>query len=117
MVVATAFCKGKTHDFKLFKNSRLRFKKNQEIIVDKGYIGIEKIHSNTLIPKKSTKHHKLTKEDKKQNKNISKKRILVENVIGCLKRFRILECRYRNKRRRFSLRFNLITGIYNHELQ
>ncbi|MEG4889204.1 IS5/IS1182 family transposase, partial [Microcoleus sp. F8-D3] len=33
-----------------------------------------------------------------------------------LKIFRILSSRYRNRRRRFGLRFNLISGIYNYEL-
>lgn len=36
-----------------------------------------------------------------------------ENVIGSLKRFKILSDRYRNRRKRFGLRFNLIAGIYN----
>jgi len=33
-----------------------------------------------------------------------------------LKVFRILSERYRNRRRRFGLRFNLIAALYNHEL-
>jgi hypothetical protein len=43
-------------------------------------------------------------------------RIVVEHVIGRLKVFRILSERYRNRCRRFNLRFNLIAGIYNYEL-
>lgn len=35
---------------------------------------------------------------------------LNENVIGSLKWFKIVSDRYRNKRKRFSLRFNLIKG-------
>ena len=41
---------------------------------------------------------------------------MVEHVIRSLKIFRILAERYRNRRRRFSLRLNLITGLYNYEL-
>ena len=37
-------------------------------------------------------------------------------MIGSLKRFRILGDRYRNRRKRFGLRFNLIAGIYNFEV-
>jgi hypothetical protein len=40
----------------------------------------------------------------------------VEHVIAKLKVFRILQERYRNRRRRFGLRLNLIAGIYNYEL-
>ena len=39
-----------------------------------------------------------------------------EGVIGNLKRFKIVADKYRNRRRRFGLRFNLIAGIYNYEL-
>ncbi|WP_395461592.1 hypothetical protein [Wolbachia endosymbiont (group A) of Therophilus tumidulus] len=38
------------------------------------------------------------------------------NVIGLLKRFKIIADRYRNRRKRFGLRFNLIAGIHNFEL-
>ncbi|SPR08948.1 IS5 family transposase ISOt6 [Orientia tsutsugamushi] len=39
-----------------------------------------------------------------------------ENVIGMLKRFKIIADKYRNRPKRFSLRFNLISGIYNFQL-
>ena len=52
---------------------------------------------------------------KTENKNISRKRIAVEHVIALVKRFRILSERYRNRRKRFSLRFSLIAGICNFE--
>ena len=39
-----------------------------------------------------------------------------ENVRGMLKRFKIISDKYRNRRKRFGLRFNLIAGIYNLEL-
>ena len=38
------------------------------------------------------------------------------DVIRVLKRFHILADRYRNRRKRFGLRFNLIASIYNQEL-
>ena len=55
-------------------------------------------------------------EGKQWNREISSERVLNENVIGSLKRFRILSDRYRNRRRRFGLRFNLIAGIHNFEV-
>ncbi|KJV51782.1 putative transposase [Orientia tsutsugamushi str. UT76] len=39
-----------------------------------------------------------------------------ENVICMLKRFKIIADKYRNRRKRFGLRFNLISGIYNFDL-
>ena len=67
-------------------------------------------------PKKRSKKNPLTKEDKKRNKKLASERVLNENVIGMLKRFKIISDRYRNRRKRFGLRFNLIAGIYNWEL-
>ena len=47
---------------------------------------------------------------------VGRERIVVENVIRYLKIFWIVAERYRNRRRRFGLRFNLIAGLYNFEL-
>ena len=80
-----------------------------------GYEGIQKIHPNAELPKKKTKQFPLTKADKQQNRAIASKRIVNEQVIGQLKRFKIIANRYRNRRKRFGLRFNLIAGIYNFE--
>ncbi|MDR0690746.1 MAG: IS5/IS1182 family transposase, partial [Streptococcaceae bacterium] len=55
--------------------------------------------------------------EKCQNHEISKKRIFVENVMGAVKYFKILARRYRNRRKRFGLRFNLMAGIYHFEFK
>ena len=85
-------------------------------LTDTGYQGINKLHSNSELPKKKTKKAPLTKEEKLKNRELSSERILNENVIGKLKRFKIISDRYRNRRKRFGLRFNLISAIYNMEL-
>ncbi len=79
-------------------------------------MGISKKHSNVDIPKKKTKKKPLTKEDKALNREISSSRVLVENVIRSLKIFRILAEKYRNRRKRFALRMNLVAGLYNYQL-
>jgi len=86
-------------------------------LADSGYQGLLKLHANSETPYKKSKNNPLTKEKKRVNHDLSRRRILVENVIGKLKVFRILSERYRNRRKRFSLRFNLIAAIYNFELQ
>jgi hypothetical protein len=115
-VICTTFSNGKKHDFKLFKQSRVRWTEKSYAITDSGYTGIQKIQKNSRLPKKSSKRKPLTKEEKKQNRDISSQRVLNENVIGALKRFRIINDKYRNRRKRFGLRFNLIAGIYNSEV-
>lgn len=114
-IIATYFGKGKMHDMKLYEKSQVRLSKEIEIKADSGYQGLQKKHAKVLIPKKSSKLHKLTKEDKRVNRALSKKRIKVENVIRRLKIFRILAERYRHRRKRLGLRFNLLSGIYNFE--
>jgi hypothetical protein len=83
--------------------------------VDTGFLGIIKFHANSVLPKKQSKMHPLGKEDKLRNREISSSRVLVEHVIGFIKRFKIVADRYRNRRKRFSLRFNLICGICNYD--
>ena len=108
MIICTSFCNGKTHDFHLFKKSRLPLRQTTQVIVDTGYLGIHKIHSHSELPKKKSKYHPLTDADKEFNQTLASVRVLNENVIGCIKRFRIISDRYRNRRKRFALRFNLI---------
>ena len=109
--------KGRVHDFRLWKESKIRLNKKIEILGDKGYQGIQKIHQNSQIPHKKKKKEKLSKEQKKANRQLSQRRIVIEHIHRRLKIFRILSSRYRNRRRRFGLRLNLIAGIYNYELR
>ena len=89
-------------------------KQGARIKVDSGYLGIKKTHANSEIPHKSSKLKKLTKRQKRENKELSRERVLNEHVIGRIKRFRIIKDTYRNRRKRFGLRFNLIAAIlYN----
>lgn len=85
-------------------------------LADSGYQGLQNISGSALIPFKGSKHNPLTEQQKSYNHSLSSERVFVENVIGWLKRFRILAEKYRNRRKRFGLRFNLIAAIYNIEL-
>lgn len=115
-IICTAFANGKRHDFRLFKESKTKIHPNTKIITDTGYQGLKKLHEKTQMPKRKTKKNPLTKEDKRNNQYLARERSINENVIGLLKRFKILSDRYRNRRKRFCLRFNLIAGVYNWEL-
>lgn len=114
-VICTSFSNGRKHDFKLLKESKVAIQSTVKVIVDSGYQGLQKIHSNTLLPKKKSKKNPLSKEDKKNNTSIASQRVSNEHAIGFIKRFKIVADRYRNRRKRFGLRFNLIAGICNYE--
>ena len=115
-IICTSFSNGKRHDFRLFKESKVHLHPDTEAIVDTGYQGLQKIHPKTRIPKKKTKKNPLTSADKKSNQALARDRVFNENVIGIIKRFKNIQDRYRNRRKRFGLRFNLISGIYNFEV-
>ena len=70
-IVCTAFAKGREHDFKLFKESRVRLHPSKKAQVDTGYQGMKKLHGNTDIPKKKSKKNPLNKEERKRNRKIS----------------------------------------------
>jgi hypothetical protein len=106
--------KGRIHDFKLFKKSKAAKKiKNNKALGDSGYQGIAKICPNAKTPKKRTKKNPLSKEDKKSNRLLASERIIVEQINAKIKVFKITKYPYRNRRKRFGLRMNLICAIIN----
>ncbi len=115
-IVATAFTFGSKHDFQLFKDAGSKIAKHIRILADAGYQGLAELHENCQTPFKKSKHPPLTKRQKQRNRSLARKRILIEHIFRKLKVFRILSERYRNRRKRFALRFNLIAAIYNLEL-
>ena len=109
-VICTAFANGKQHDFRLFKESKTHILAEITAKTDTGCIGIDKIHKNSVLPKKKSKKKPLACEDRSVNRKISSERTDNEHAIGFIKRFKVLSERYRNRRKRFGLRFNLIYG-------
>jgi hypothetical protein len=101
----------------LFKQSKISLNQRIECLVDKGYQGIQKLHANSQVPKKKPRKGELTDLEKKRNRELARKRVVGEHINLRLKIFKILADRYRNRRKRFGLRFNLIAGLYNYELR
>lgn len=115
LIYSIRFAKGSIHDFKLFKEAAIDYSKHSNILVDKGYMGINKIHVKSIIPIKASKNHRLTNDEKWYNNEISKIRIAIEHVNAFIKKFKITSTRFRNKRKNFKLYMALICGIYNFE--
>jgi hypothetical protein len=91
----------------------VRLKAESKLFADTGYQGIRNIHGNSEHPKKKSRGHVLTREERRLNRHISSARITIENIIRDVKIFRIIAEKYRNRRKRFSLRFNMIAALYN----
>lgn len=89
-------------------NEGLWFDEN-ECYVDLGFLGIQKDYTQRVrIPHKKPKGGKLDDKQKKQNRESSKERIVVEHVIGGMKRYFILQ---NQSRIRNVARYNQVTGI------
>ena len=117
-IICTAVDKGTKHDFRVFKDSEGKLDRVDQLKADSGYQGIQKLYpAATQLPFKSTKAKPLTKEQKKHNHCLAVDRVVIEHVIRALKIFKILAYPYRNRRKRFQLRLNLIAGLYNYKLQ
>lgn len=108
--------KGSVHDFKLYKDTIGNdVDESIKVLADLGYLGIEKLHINSLIPKKESKNHKLTEREKAYNKRLARLRVVIEHINAKIKTFKIMAYPYRNHRARHLLRMSLICGIINFE--
>lgn len=115
-ILATAHAKGPKHDYTLFKERAPRCKPEVWYVADSGYQGLASRHPQTCLPYKKPKGGELSPEQKAHNHALGRFRIAVEHVVRTFKVWRILKETYRNRRRRFALRFNLIAGLINANL-
>jgi transposase len=103
---------GSVHDFTVFKGEP-PLPPDSRIFVDSGYQGIDKLHKEADFPYKASKNKPLDDDEKAYNRGLSRLRVKVEHIIGDLKTFRILSDRYRNKRKRYGVKINIIAGLVN----
>lgn len=115
-IICTFFGKGRGHDFSLFKASGVHFHPKTTSLADGGYQGINRYHCNSYTPRKKPKNGELSSLEKEYNRLLAKERIIIEHINRRLKIFKILGNKYRNRRRRYGLRCNLLAAIYNYEL-
>ena len=64
---------------------------------DTGFQGIQKQHSNVIMPIKRSRRHPFTEADKANNRLMSGIRVVSEHAIGGMKRFKAVSDVYRNK--------------------
>jgi hypothetical protein len=108
--------KGSVHDFTMCKMTLLMMVGLMIIIfADSGYQGIVDYHEQSLIPIKKGKNRLLSEEEKSYNRELSRKRVFIENINARIKVFNIMSYPYRNRRKRHLLRTKLIGAIRNDE--
>ena len=109
--------KGREHDFTLFKRTRPPVHPQAALLGDKGYQGVQHHHARSTTPFRKPPRRALSREQRRANRLLAQVRVVVEQVIRCLKIFRVLAERYRHRHRRFGLRLRLLAGLYNIGLQ
>ncbi|TSC99578.1 MAG: transposase, IS4 family protein, partial [Parcubacteria group bacterium Greene1014_15] len=119
ILVLTPSKHGRVHDKKLSDKALavVRIPHKIAIIADTGFIGIDKQHPNTLMPKKKPRGRLLSDADKAMNRLISSTHIVVEHAIGGMKRFRAVSDIYRNKNGWDDKLANVCAGLWNLHLQ
>jgi len=116
LIYDVAEAMGSVHDFKLCRETLLCLLFLSVIILaDSGYQGIREYHEWSLIPVKKSKNCPLSAAEKAYNKELSRKRVFIENINAQIKVFKIMSYPYRNRRRRHLLRTKLVCAILNAE--
>ena len=103
---------GSTHDLALRRKLE-PLPPDCHVLADSGYQGLQKDHPNISLPKRKRRNKKHTEEEKAHNKELSQKRIIVENVIGRLKTFGILHQVFRNPLDTYATKMGIIVGLTN----
>ena len=119
---------GSVHDYRLFKEEFAvdeAWFETFKLWVDLGYLGIQKSYNalQIYIPHKKPRKSKanpspsLTDEQKEENREISRVRVVVEHAIGGMKRFAILVNKFRNRTTQFvDIAAGLGAGLWNWKL-
>ena len=105
--------KGKVHDFRILKESRLPINRETEKLADGGYQGIDKVYPNSVSPVKRSRNKPLSDAERQFNEALSRRRIVIEHVNRRCKIFRITQQRYRGKHRNYGKTWNVIAALVN----
>jgi hypothetical protein len=108
---------GSVNDLTLLSGSGIMYSIPEDVQVnlDRCYEGAEHRfpHNKICKAKRASRNHPITLFDKLLNHVINKTRILVEHVIGYLKKFRIVSELYRNRRVSHGDFFAAVAGLIN----
>ena len=116
LILATGFAPGKTSDLRLLQASKSSVSGIVTCSGDSGYQGMHTLFAGSETPVKKPKKGVLMEKQKQSNREQRRERVCIAHTMRRLKVFKILSYRYRNPRKRFTLRFNLIASLLNKDL-
>lgn len=83
-------------------------------MVDSGFQGVQKQYVNIRLPHKKPKGGELTAEQKQENRELAKERVVGENAFSGVKRYRAVSDIYRNRVANFDAQLILTAcGLWN----
>lgn len=98
-IVSIQIESGRKHDLTIARKHVKELLIYPCIMANLAYKGFHQIESKRLTPIKKTKNKSLPRIAKQINKEISRRRIIIEHITCQIKRFRILTECYRNRRK------------------
>jgi hypothetical protein len=105
---------GSHHEKRICDDEELTFPQDIVLCKDTGFQGYEPDNIVTYQPKKKPKGKELSQEEKTENALISSIRVIVEHVIGGVKRCHIVHDVFRNTKARFADRvMEIACGLHN----
>jgi hypothetical protein len=110
---------GRRHDKRIADKEDVARQIPEDVTVwtDTGFQGMQKQHTNTVMPVKAAKNKPLTYEQKQNNRIIAGIRVVSEHAIGGCKRFKAASDIYRNKLKNFDdLLTEVSIGLWNFHL-
>ena len=120
MILCLEIGPGKEADLKLLEKSQVELPDETRCLADLGYLGLAKWFLRADLPYRKPPNRngvvrELSEEQKVHNSRQRRERVGIEHTIGRLKVFALLSHRYRNRRKRFGLRANLIAALVNRD--
>jgi hypothetical protein len=113
-------CEGKKHDYCQLQESQLpeHIPKDCPVGLDSAYIGLKKDYpeGDWTLPFKKPRGKELTPDQKAHNQALSSLRIIAENAISGIKRYRIVSGIFRNQRHRSNQAILNAAGLWNYYL-
>jgi hypothetical protein len=111
---------GKTHDQRIHDQSDIigGVPDNIPVLGDLGFQGVQKQYVNIHLPHKKPKGGELTQEQKEENRELARERVLCENAFAGVKRYNAVSDIYRNRLPKFDDRVMLTaSGLWNFYLE
>lgn len=119
ILILTPTKSGRRHDKRLFDKAvgGRTIPPHVTAWTDTGFVGLQRDHPKTVMPTRATKYHRLTGEERTDNRLISGIRVLSEHAIAGIKRFRSTTDIYRNRIPNLDDTMTLLAaGLWNYHL-